>query len=69
MPPFRILLQKFTFEMPEWSKPGETCTTPSLNESKRRVVAFFLLLSQIPTEGQDAEETSISNPVSAGDEG
>lgn len=53
--------------MPERSKPGETCSTPSLDESQRRVVAFFLLLDQIPVRDQDAEEAPSSDIVSLND--
>ena len=55
----------FTHCMPERSKPEETRITPSFDENQRRVVAFFMLLSQISARGDDAQETGAPDEVSA----
>lgn len=51
--------------MPERSKPEETRITPSFDENQRRVVAFFMLLSQMSARGDDAQETRAPDEVSA----
>ncbi|MDK3157109.1 hypothetical protein QPK87_11035 [Kamptonema cortianum] len=55
--------------MPDLAKAGETASSTPLDESQRRVIAFFALLSKMPVGDEDAQEARTSDEVPPNDKG